>query len=92
MYTGTLINDLMAAVERAEQAVQQKLMFKETERDQIFRRPDFSADRSNSRGSGIMATAAAALRMAVPAARRNTFFTGTPEILFRQKRSTTRVW
>ncbi|MGB7866504.1 MAG: hypothetical protein WCF74_24150 [Candidatus Sulfotelmatobacter sp.] len=36
MYTGTLINDLMAAVERAEQAVQQKLMFKESERDQIF--------------------------------------------------------
>jgi len=29
-----------------------------------------------------MATAAAALRMAVPAARRNTFFTGTPEIYF----------
>src|SRR5580704_16121038 len=29
-----------------------------------------------------MATAAAALQMAVPAARRNTFFTGTPEIYF----------
>ena len=29
-----------------------------------------------------MATAAAAIRMAVPAARRNTFFTGTPEIYF----------
>src|ERR1700719_3396629 len=29
-----------------------------------------------------MATAAATLQMAVPAARRNTFFTGTPEIYF----------
>jgi hypothetical protein len=29
-----------------------------------------------------MATAAAAIRMEVPAARRNTFFTGTPEIYF----------
>ena len=29
-----------------------------------------------------MATAAAVLQMAVPAARRNTFFTGTPEIYF----------
>ena len=29
-----------------------------------------------------MATATAAIRMAVPAARRNTFFTGTPEIYF----------
>jgi hypothetical protein len=29
-----------------------------------------------------MATATAAIRMAVPSARRNTFFTGTPEIYF----------
>ena len=39
MYTGTLINDLMAAVERAEQAVQQRLMFSrnnDSQRDQIF--------------------------------------------------------
>jgi hypothetical protein len=36
MYTGTLIKDLMAAVERAEQTAQQKLMFEPTERDQIF--------------------------------------------------------
>ncbi|HEV3304831.1 MAG TPA: hypothetical protein VGZ91_00210 [Candidatus Sulfotelmatobacter sp.] len=40
MYTGTLINDLMAAVERAEQAVQQRLMFSDrnnvAQRDQIF--------------------------------------------------------
>jgi hypothetical protein len=38
MYTGTLISDLMAAVERAEQSVQQKRMFrdKEKEREQIF--------------------------------------------------------
>ena len=33
MYTGTLINDLMAAVERAEQAVQQRLMFRDRDRD-----------------------------------------------------------
>ena len=38
MYTGTLISDLMAAVERVEQSVQQKRMFRgrEEEREQIF--------------------------------------------------------
>ena len=38
MYTGTLISDLMAAVERVEQSVQQKRMFRdrEKEREQIF--------------------------------------------------------
>jgi hypothetical protein len=38
MYTGTLIKDLMAAVERAEQSVQQRRMFRdrETAPDQIF--------------------------------------------------------
>ena len=33
MYTGTLIKDLMAAVERAEQAVQQKLLFRPRDND-----------------------------------------------------------
>jgi len=89
MYTGTLINDLMAAVERAEQAVQQKLMFKETERDQIFdarlfsRQIEFSRERHNGNGSGSTPDGG-------PAARRNTFFTGTPRFIS-PKRSTTRV-
>jgi len=43
MYTGTLINDLMAAVERVEQSVQQKRMFRdmEKEREQIFETETF---------------------------------------------------
>lgn len=36
MYTGTLIKDLMAAVERAEQGVQQKRLYEETGRQRLF--------------------------------------------------------
>jgi hypothetical protein len=36
MYTGTLIKDLMAAVERAEQSCQQKRMSEEMELGRIF--------------------------------------------------------
>jgi hypothetical protein len=36
MYTGTLIKDLMAAVERVEQGCQQKRMSEETEPERIF--------------------------------------------------------
>ncbi len=36
MYTGTLIKDLMAAVERAEQSVQQKRLAEETELRHLF--------------------------------------------------------
>ena len=42
------------------------------------------------RGGGIMA-AAAAIRMAVPEARRKTFFTGTPEIYFAKAIDNSRV-
>jgi hypothetical protein len=35
MYKGTLIRDLMAAVERAEQRVQQKCMFEERVSDEM---------------------------------------------------------
>jgi hypothetical protein len=36
MYTGTLIKDLMATVERAEQSVQQKRITEETELERWF--------------------------------------------------------
>jgi hypothetical protein len=36
MYTGTLIKDLMATVERAEQSVQQKRTTEETELERWF--------------------------------------------------------
>ncbi len=36
MYSGTLIEDLMAVVERAEQSVQQKRMAEEMELQQLF--------------------------------------------------------
>jgi hypothetical protein len=38
MYTGTLISDLTAAVERVEQSVQQKRIFRDREKEpeQIF--------------------------------------------------------
>jgi hypothetical protein len=36
MYTGTLIKDLMAAVERAERSAQQKRMSEEMELQRLF--------------------------------------------------------
>ncbi len=36
MYTGTLIKDLMAAVERAERSVQQTRLSEETELQRLF--------------------------------------------------------
>ncbi len=36
MYTGTLINDLMATVERAERGVQQKRIADEVELQRLF--------------------------------------------------------
>jgi hypothetical protein len=36
MYTGTLIKDLLAAVERAEQSAQQKCMSEERELQRLF--------------------------------------------------------
>jgi hypothetical protein len=36
MYTGTLLTDLMRAVERAEQSVQQKRVAEETELRRLF--------------------------------------------------------
>jgi hypothetical protein len=36
MYTGTLIEDLMAAVERAEQSVQPARLIEETELQRLF--------------------------------------------------------
>jgi hypothetical protein len=39
MYTGTLIEDLMATVERAEKLVQQKRMVEETDRRYLFELP-----------------------------------------------------
>jgi hypothetical protein len=36
MYTGTLMNDLMAAVERAEKSAQQKRLAEETELRRMF--------------------------------------------------------
>jgi hypothetical protein len=36
MYTGTLLNDLMRAVERAEQRAQQKRVAEETELRRLF--------------------------------------------------------
>ncbi|MFZ0322349.1 MAG: hypothetical protein WAL56_24695 [Candidatus Sulfotelmatobacter sp.] len=42
MYTGTLISDLMAVVERVEQSVQQKRMFRDREVErQIFETETF---------------------------------------------------
>lgn len=46
-------------------------------------------DGTDLRGGGIMATAA--IRMAVPEARRKTFFTGTPEIYFPKPIDNSRV-
>ena len=80
MYTGTLIRDLMAAVERAEQSAQQKRMSEERVSEEMELRRLFDLPSSQQTaihlcGSSIMATATAAIRMAVPSgAARNTFF------------------
>jgi hypothetical protein len=59
MYTGTLINDLMAAVERVEHSVQEKLMFKDrndekynsADRNQIFDLQTYQASEPSLAGA-----------------------------------------
>jgi hypothetical protein len=41
MYTGTLIEELMATVERAEKLVEHKRVIEETERRQLFELPNW---------------------------------------------------
>jgi hypothetical protein len=45
MYTGTLIRDLMATVERAEQNVQRKAFAEEIELEQLYDLPVAAIDR-----------------------------------------------
>jgi hypothetical protein len=58
MYTGTLINDLMAAVERVEHSVQEKLLFNRNnekynsaDRNQIFDLQTYQASEPSLAGA-----------------------------------------